>query len=140
MVLRSFIFFKGWNKWLIKVILIFTAVGSVSLCTEVWCEIHLVRLGDDNSSNGEGKGIPLIYVASKNQIHQRSLFLYNFLSNCRVSIIETSTKLFDYNKMNQFTTFNVSIFSLIARKKNKNVRVDSCIVHIITEFLDRLWI
>lgn len=34
----------------------------VYLCIEVWCEMYLVRSGDDNFSDGEGKGCLLIYV------------------------------------------------------------------------------
>lgn len=94
----------------------------VHLCTEVWCEMHLVRPGDDNSSDGEGKGCPPIYVALVIR-HQRSLFLHNFLSNHRDSITKISIKLFDYYKMNQFASFIVSILSLNVKKKNMNVRL-----------------
>lgn len=38
----------------------FSQQWVVCLCTEIWCEMHLVRLGDDTSSDGEGKRVPPI--------------------------------------------------------------------------------
>lgn len=73
-----------------------------------------------------------------NQTHQRSLFLYNFLNSKKDNITEISVKLLDCYKMSQSSTFIVSIFPLVIKKKNRNVLVNGCIVHMITELLDRL--
>lgn len=88
----------------------FSQQWVVRLCTEIWCEMHLVRVGDDNSSGGEGKRVPPNVCCFGNQTHQRPLFQYSLLSTYRDNITEISIKLFDYYKTNLFTSFIVSIF------------------------------
>lgn len=43
----------------------FSQQWVVCLCTEIWSEMHLARLGDDTSSDGEGKRVPPVCEAWK---------------------------------------------------------------------------